>query len=109
MADGMQNNPLPRFRCWILTNFIGQVLILVESIIFQVKECRFSEVQIGSMIGRILLIEDKTVNEVCFAIFSILSFHLGIASTIYFFHKNNKEFSLERRPRISSLGISRPR
>ena len=37
-------NPLPKFHCWILSNFIGQIMVLIESIIFQVNSCQFSNV-----------------------------------------------------------------
>ncbi len=40
----MQNNPLPRFRCWVICNVIGQVIVLIETIILKVKNCRFSDV-----------------------------------------------------------------
>lgn len=42
---GAHNNPLPRFRIWIILNCLGQFLVLIESIVFEVNSCRFTKVR----------------------------------------------------------------
>ena len=75
-------NPLPQFQGWVALNFVGEVMMLIQSVIFQLNDCQFAEV-------RGFNIQDQTVNEVCRLLFQFLNFHLGIAATIYFFHLSN--------------------
>ena len=39
MSEDKMRNPLPRFQCWVGVNFMGQVMVLIESIIFQLNNC----------------------------------------------------------------------
>lgn len=37
LAHNKMRNPLPKFQCWIICNFLGQIMVLIESILFQVN------------------------------------------------------------------------
>ena len=45
LSKDKQSNPLPRFQLWVAANFLGQVMVLVESVIFQLNNCQFAAVQ----------------------------------------------------------------
>ena len=42
LSSAKANNPLPRFRVWILLNCIGQIMVLLQAVVFEVNDCRFS-------------------------------------------------------------------
>ena len=50
LSKDKQNNPLPRFQLWVAVNFLGQVMVLIESVIFQLNNCQFAVVPLN--IGR---------------------------------------------------------
>ena len=47
LSKDKQSNPLPRFQLWVAANFLGQVMVLVESVIFQLNNCQFAAVQLS--------------------------------------------------------------
>lgn len=53
------------------------------------------------------MIQTEVVNDICRMAFEFLSFHLGIASTIYFFHLSNLTEEKERE-RTATVGNETP-
>lgn len=44
LPSNYQNNPLPRFKIWLVVNFVGQFMVLIQATIYEINHCKFSSV-----------------------------------------------------------------